>query len=151
MPSPQEVVDAIVEQYPRIHAITNGDFSMNQTVPSCLWPEGFLSMLQERGQVSFGCHVMNRSGLVIDSMGQVIPCNHMHGYPMGQLGKDFTDAESFANFWMRPDLTGFYDQLVAYPSQSCVSCNFHQTCGGVARCNGSFTSQTKSSYRKGGE
>ncbi|NMB69710.1 radical SAM protein [candidate division WWE3 bacterium] len=130
MPDPFEIVRVITEKYEVINAITGGNFSLEQQLPSCIWPPDFLAMLEERKQAYHGCHFRTRSGILFDRYGQVIACNHLYDYPLGKFGVDFTDVESFQQFWMQAPLVAFYDKMLSYPSKSCVTCQTFGVCGG---------------------
>ena len=130
MPKPREVVEAIISQYSAMDTATNGNFLLAQTLPTCLWPSEFLNLLESKNQVEYGCHVMSREGLVFDHIGQLLICNHLHGFSLGQFGKEFTDAISFEQFWQSSEIKGYYDQINAYPANSCINCQTYTRCGG---------------------
>lgn len=130
MPDPTDVVDAIISQYPAMDRATDGGFHLAQTLPTCLWPAEFLAQLEAKRQIEYGCHVMTREGLVFDRTGQLLICNHLHDFPLGQLGVDFTDAASFSQFWQSSEISGYYDQINTYPAQRCINCETYTKCGG---------------------
>lgn len=130
MPDAREIVRVFTEKYGYMNEVSGGKFGIEQGLPACLWPEDFLSLLEERGQVYHGCHFRTRSGLLFDRYGRVIACNHLYDYPMGQFGVDFNDVESFERFWVKPDLVAFYDKMLSYPAGRCVKCATFDICGG---------------------
>ncbi len=130
MPDPRVVVSAFVKKYETIDKVSNGRFSIENSLPTCLWPTDFLRTLTEKGQINYGCHFKLRNGVIFDRWGQTIPCNHLYDYPMGQYGKDFVDRESFQAFWENPQLETFYNRMLAYPSNRCVTCETFNECGG---------------------
>lgn len=130
MPEPMAIVSAMVAAYERIHAISGDQFSLEGTLPACLWPQDLLATMEDRGQISFGCHFKTRSGLLFDRWGRVLSCNHLFDYPLGQFGVDFTDLTTFATFWAKPELAAFYAKMLEYPAQACISCTSFDKCGG---------------------
>lgn len=132
---PQEVVNAFMAQYEAINRVSGGHFALEGSVPACLWSQDFLRTMEEKRQVAYGCHFKNRSGVIFDRWGKVIPCNILYEYPIGQYGVDFTDVESFQNMWERPQLTAFYNKMLSYPATACVKCDEFVKCGGGCPLN----------------
>ena len=130
MPNAREVARATIANYNAVNAITDGRFSLELMLPACLWPAEFLRTLEERGQVSYGCHFKTRSGLVFDRWGQLLACNHLYDYPLGQYGVDFVDRNSFAAHWNKSELTAFYDRMLEFPAKACIQCLQYNKCGG---------------------
>ncbi len=130
MPDPDKVVNAIISQYPAMDKATGGGFHLAQSLPTCLWPAEFLAQLEAKNQIGYGCHVMTREGLVFDRTGQLLICNHLHDFPLGQIGVDFTDPASFAQFWKSSGISGHYNQINTYPAQRCINCQTYEKCGG---------------------
>jgi radical SAM protein with 4Fe4S-binding SPASM domain len=130
MASPSDIVTTFMAQYEEIDNVSGGNFSLESTIPVCLWPTEFLEMLEGKNQIHFGCHMRIRGGLLFDRWGKLIPCNHLYDYPMGQFGKDFSDVPSLEKHWMQPELTSFYDSMLAYPAEACIGCDDFGKCGG---------------------
>ncbi|NIA02326.1 MAG: SPASM domain-containing protein [Nitrospirae bacterium] len=130
MPDPAEVINAIVSQYPAMDRAASGGFHLAQSLPTCLWPAEFLAQLEAKNQIEYGCHVMTREGLVFDHSGQLLICNHLHDFPLGQIGVNFTDAASFTQFWQSSEISEYYDQINTYPAQRCINCQTYTKCGG---------------------
>ncbi len=130
MMHPQEVVNCIMEHYENMHHYTNGNIAIEQSVPFCLWPSEFIELLKERDQIVSGCHVLRRDGVIFDPHGRIIPCNDLHNCTLGQYGKDFHDAETFTAFWESREMSQFYGELTAYPTNPCIECAQFGECGG---------------------
>lgn len=135
VPEPVDVVNAFVAEYETINTLTDGRFSIEGTLPTCLWPPDLLRTLEERGQISYGCHFKTRSGVLFDRWGSIIPCNHLYDYPLGTFGVDFTDLESFKSVWNHPQINAFYGKMLAYPTTRCVTCCSFDKCGGGCPLN----------------
>jgi radical SAM protein with 4Fe4S-binding SPASM domain len=132
--SPGKYVDVITSAYPSLDNISV-ELWLEQSLPRCVWPHGFLEYLEEKGQVGSGCHVRNRSGVIFDSAGNVIPCNCLPGIIFGKYGGEFLDAISFQQFWDKKKLADFYQRLFAYPAHDCVECSDYKDCGGGCPLN----------------
>jgi radical SAM protein with 4Fe4S-binding SPASM domain len=57
-------------------------------------------------------------------------CNGLFSYPIGSLGKDFTDAKTFIEFINRPEVNSYYETIRSYPSRKCIHCPMWTKCGG---------------------
>lgn len=127
----KEVVKCILSHYDKMDYYAKGNLMIEMSIPFCLWPNDFINSLKKKGAIISGCHVVRREGLIFDPKGKLIPCNDLYDYPLGQYGVDFFDVKSFLSFWKRPDLVKFYDRLIAYPVERCISCDsFKDCCGG---------------------
>lgn len=127
---PAIVARKIVDQYDELCTAARGPVFIEQALPACVWPSGFLDTLWKNGNMSVGCHVMDRSGLIFDPQGRIIPCNCLAGVSLGQFEKDFFDVETFKKFWHNESIEAFYQKITSYPSQSCIDCDAYVHCGG---------------------
>ena len=130
MPEPTEFVADLVSSYREVNSTMRGSFTIEMGVPRCLWPEEDLRFLEGGHHLSYSCHFKKRGGLIFDGQGRVLPCNHLHGYPLGSFEKDFTDLGSFIEFWNKPEWEDFYAKMISYPSTKCVRCDSFVDCGG---------------------
>lgn len=135
VPDPHSIVQVITDKYELINRLSNENFSIEATLPACLWPKELLATMEARDQVSYGCHFKTRAGVIFDRWGNLIPCNHLFEYPMGKFGTDFHDLSSFAEVWQNPQLGQFYDRMLAYPAQACIACKSFDKCGGGCPLN----------------
>lgn len=127
---PHDVVKKILTLYEKLHDITMGHLVFSMKLPLCIWPANFISMLQARGQLSTGCQLQERSGLIFDTFGNVIACNDLFDYPLGLYGQDFTDFDGLANVLSSPKTEECYDKITAYPLVSCMKCEQYNICTG---------------------
>ncbi len=128
---PQKMANRIVEKYDLIVKHSNGKLGISQTLPFCLYPDGFLDKLVAADHLTSGCHVIARSGLIFTHEGGVLLCNCLHGFELGKLGVDFHDTATFNEFWARKEVVEANERLVCYPHQRCISCTeYDQCCGG---------------------
>ena len=130
MSDPRDVIAKIVETYGEMSNIMNGNVSLLQSLPVCLWPESFLEDLDRNGKITYGCHVKSRNGLIFDPNGKVIPCNCLYDYPIATFGEDFWDVNSFKKFWSKKEIVEIYDKFISYPSELCIGCSKFVKCGG---------------------
>lgn len=127
---PLEVDKIFSEKYNNLHGILNGNLSLHQTLPLCMCNSKVFSTMKERGQVTTSCHVHNRKGLIFDTNGSILLCNHFIGYGIGTFGTDFYDATSLAQFWDSPQMKKLHSMLTTMPSEHCVECDLQNNCGG---------------------
>lgn len=130
VPEPKSLVRAIVEKFDAINEILKNKVSIEQSLASCIWPKDFIDKLKEKKQISFGCHLQDRNGLIFDKDGKIIPCNSLPAFPIGQYGVDFTTKEDFEKFWMSEELINLYNKIYEYPSIKCQTCGDYLECGG---------------------
>lgn len=129
MLNPSDMAKKIADKYDCLGHYDN--LSFMQTLPFCLYPDGFIAKLAERGQLQSGCHVMTHSGVIFTTEGAVLLCNCLHGLELGKLDVNFHDAESFNLFWQSKAVTKANESLVCYPHRRCMSCpEYDRCCGG---------------------
>ena len=120
----------IISVYPILDELYQGHLDIALFVPLCLFPKDFIDMLFDKGQLTSICHVHNRTGIVFDTNGNVLPCNSMLGNSIAQYGSDFFDSESLLKHLNSPELIENYRFLLRYPSDECSSCMFNRRCKG---------------------
>lgn len=130
MAEPKLIVDTIVKKFNKWQNYLGGRLLLEQSLPQCIWPKGFLDDLEKNNRVYYGCHVMRREGIIFDPLGRLIPCNCMSDVSLGTFGQEFKSAEEFYQFWQSQEVINFYQQLIAYPSMSCLDCTDYLKCGG---------------------
>ncbi len=128
MLSPQEMADRIVALDYLFDACP--ELVLTQSLPFCLYPDGFLDQLKQRGQLLSGCHVIQRKGIIFTPKGGLLLCNALHDFELGRLGVDFHDAATFKQFWNRKEVVEANETLVCYPHHLCQSCETYNACCG---------------------
>lgn len=118
------------KQYPIINEVSNGNFSLFQSLPLCVWNEEFINMLSEKSQLTSICQVLSKSGLIFDTDLSVIPCNAMYDYKIGLFERDFYNKTTFEEYWNGEAVTSFYDKLRSVPDNECLNCSGYSHCGG---------------------
>lgn len=126
----EQFVDGLMEVYPRLTEIYSGRVLIEPRLPLCVFPVDFLKTLMRNKQLLNLCHVQNRSGLVFDTGGSLLPCNSMVGIKIGKYGKDFTTSEELLTFLNNPELKNNYKEMLRYPSDECVRCELNNLCRG---------------------
>mgnify|MGYP002280847233 CR=1 FL=1 len=126
----EEIIKKIVKVFPIASKILKNRIILRQSFPECFWPESFLKELQLKNQLSFGCHVMRKGGLIFDTQGKVLVCNNLPNYPIGLYGESFIDKKSFYGFWESNEVNFLYAKFYEYPSTKCVSCAKYFRCAG---------------------
>lgn len=110
--------------------ILDGKFSLHQTLPLCMCDETMLYRMIDKNQITTSCHVHNRQGIIFDTNGSILLCNHFVGFGIGKFGVDYYDATTLASFWKSPSLTKLHRMLVSMPSNECAECERNTICGG---------------------
>lgn len=126
----EQLVKDLIMLYPTIDSLYDGRIVIEMFVPLCLFPKDFIETLSKKDQLSSVCHVHDRSGIVFDTNGNVLPCNTMIGNEIAQFGKDFHDAFTLMKYMNSPDIVETYRALLRYPSIECSSCSFNRRCKG---------------------
>ena len=126
---PDQMAAIIASKYDQLLECSDGKLSIQQSLPFCLYPDGFLEKAGEH--IMSGCHVMSRSGVIFTHEGGVLLCNCLHGFELGKLDKDFHNTETFNEFWQRKEVVHANERLVCYPHRRCMDCKeYDKCCGG---------------------
>lgn len=130
VPLQQYLISTFTKKYDMVNKILGGKLAVEQDLPTCVWPREFIDGLKEKNQISFGCHLQNRNGLIFNKDGKVLPCNSLPSFPIGQYGVDFTTEDEFEKFWMSKEIVNLYNKFYEYPAKKCQKCNTYLECGG---------------------
>ena len=139
--SPQELsqifhmIDCFMESYEQLQGITRGNFALHQSFPLCIWDSKFIEKLRENQQIFTSCQLLERSGLVFDTNGALLPCNSMYQVPIGKFGVDFTSKQDFELFWNSSRICKIYEHFARLPSYICEPCQERTQCGGGCIAN----------------
>lgn len=117
-------------KYELINNILESKFKIHQTFPLCMCEPTTYAKMFEKGQVYTTCHVHKRNGLIFDTDGSILLCNHLAGYGIGKYGIDFYDAKSFEKYWNSDYVIGLYNKFTSLPSEECQNCKSISKCGG---------------------
>ena len=142
---PLEINKIFSEKYEALSIILEDNFVLHQSLPLCMCDEIVLDKMAEKNQAKTTCHVHNRTGVVFDTDGTILLCNHFAGYGIGQYKKDYWDTKSFKDYWNSEYLTGLYKKLVYLPSIECEQCDILSVCKGG--CCIQWISHTFESYK----
>lgn len=126
----EELAREIAAKWERLSKILEGRVSLEQSLPQCIWPDGFIDMLKEKKQILFGCHIMSGKGMIFDTEGKLLVCNSLTDYPIAEFGKTFDDKESFERFWESEERRKLYKKFYEYPMSKCATCDVYRECGG---------------------
>lgn len=128
--NPYLLWNSFAQNYEKINEASQGKFVLQMGLPLCVANKDLLKLMEERKQILTVCQLLRRSGLILDTDMSVIPCNAMFNYKLGKFGVDFTDKDSFNQFWNSEELVTFYNKLKAVPSTECLQCGSWTNCGG---------------------
>ena len=130
--TPKDTVDFLLAVHPILKK-SGIKFSIKISLPFCLFPSDFIGELRERGELLSGCQLISGSGLIIDSNGNLLPCNHFCENKLGSIDIDFSTGEEYLKFRNRQDVFEFYRAIGSCPNQKCQGCEEWSACGGGCR------------------
>jgi len=107
------------------------DFKAEFVFPHCQFPQSFIDEVEKSNHVFGGCLLLKSNGVVFDPAGNVLPCNHFVGFPLGKYGVDFKTSEEFL-MW-RESQGDFYKKTMSAPCEECGKCNRWYKCGAGCR------------------
>lgn len=127
----KELASILPKVYPYIHEKFAGKCVMELSMPLCIWPENFIELLIKRQQLSSICHFHDRSGLVFDTNGDILPCNSMINCCLYKKPSDgvyrYDDLMQKIN---SPKIQHQFSQMQRYPSLFCKMCKYKHYCRG---------------------
>lgn len=127
---PQKFVDSFVDVYDELDEIFEGRISLSVKLPLCIWPREFIVSMIDKGQLYSTCQLQHRTGLLFDTVGNLISCNSIPDYKIGGWGRDFSDADGLKTHLKADAVVNFYDQMNRYASSKCITCSMKRECGG---------------------
>ena len=130
-----DLINGFKNSYKELDSITNGRFILHQSLPICIWDKNFINVLNERNQIVTSCQLLERSGVIFDSDGSLIPCNFMYQVSLAKYGQDFFDRDSFLAFWNSPKVVNIYNQFCNHVGEKCYDCREARYCGGGCLSN----------------
>lgn len=123
------LANLLMSIHPKLEA-SGLDFTMKISIPFCNFTREFIEMLLKKEQIHSGCQIYGGKGIIFDTDGKLLACNQICENPLGEIGVDFNDAESYSEFRKREDIANFYECLNDYPDERCCDCQYWQYCGG---------------------
>jgi radical SAM protein with 4Fe4S-binding SPASM domain len=126
--SPKEVAKFIMEAYPKLEK-SGLSFTLKLGLPFCLFTREFIEKIISDGNTSTRCQMRDKGSLIIDSDGNILPCNHLCDLSLGTIGKNFTNAREFKNFRNQEDIIRFYQEVNSCSNKQCVNCQYWNICG----------------------
>lgn len=134
------------KKYETVNNILKNKLKLHQIFPLCMCEPITYSKMLERGQINTTCHVHKRNGLIFDTDGSILLCNHLAGYGIGVFGVDYHDAETFKQYWNSDYVVSLYKKFTTIPSEECQYCELLSECGGG--CFIQWFSQDFKEYKK---
>lgn len=126
----KDLVIGLTKIYPILDELYSGKVMFELSMPLCIWPQKFIENLVEKGQLLSTCHVQERSGLVFDINGDVLPCNSMLNAHIAKWSQDFYDGGSLLRHLRSQRVCDDYKQLLRYPADCCSECSMTKYCRG---------------------
>jgi radical SAM protein with 4Fe4S-binding SPASM domain len=142
--NPYELADLFAKYYPEISSALAGcHYALAQGLPLCVWQPSIINKLVATHHINSICQLQKGNGILFDSRLNAIPCNAMFNLKYGQLGKDFTDLESYCLYLKSPYVSALFSQLRGIPDKACLKCKKSSQCGG-----GCVTNWTNYSFKE---
>ena len=124
------MIDDFCDNYEELCRITKGNFVLHQTFPICIWKDSIIRNMQKNNQIYSSCQLLQKSGIIFDTNGNLIPCNALYDFVIGEYGKDFENSDSLQEYLNSNDICDFYKKISTYPSEECIDCRNWDVCGG---------------------
>ncbi len=130
-----KIVKVFSENYEELNRLTRENFTLHQSLPLCVWNKDIIEKMRNKTQIQTSCILLQRSGLVFDTNGFLIPCNSIHQVKLGKFKKDFKDKKTFYSFWNSNQMNKIYNKFCSLPSKTCNKCKDESVCGGGCLSN----------------
>ena len=114
--------------YPLLNKIPNIEITIFPVFPPCAWGKDFIDTLRNKQQLSSGCTLVNRDGIIFDCDGTLLPCNAMHEIKLGKLDVDFSNAESLLQYYQTKRDSTFFRRFCNPPERICLECDKKDVC-----------------------
>jgi len=129
---PRRVADFIERvMYPSLSG-SEFKFKIEFVYPHCVFSDGFVERLETEGCAFGGCVLLKQNGIVFDTEGQVLPCNHFVTQPLGKFGMDFNTPNEFLK-WRKNGMRQLFQIAGCAPDERCVTCDKWSRCGAGCR------------------
>ena len=122
-----ELIRRFLEQIDTLNSITD-DWWIEYSFPLCVYSDDQLKRLH--GRLASPCQIHIQDALTFDTEMNLLPCDMYIDQPIGKLGIDFSNYESFVSFSKTSKYQNIIDKLTKYPSDKCSSCEHLNTCFG---------------------
>lgn len=134
--SPQATADMLVSTYQKMQSLGESgvDYYVYITHPFCLFPEWYISALNESGRLMSGCQMFGGTGIIIDELGRILPCNHFCSSSLGSVDECRTGQE-YLSWRKQENIVRFYDRMANFPAKRCERCFQWKSCGAGCRIN----------------
>lgn len=129
--NPYRLAEAFAASYPTLkEALGETYFSLEQSLPQCVWRDEDIARMQEDGRIHSICQLMAGTGLLFDTEGYLIPCNALYTMRYGKIGENFDDFDGLLTYLKEPSVAELFARLRGAPDEACLSCEKAATCGG---------------------
>lgn len=127
---PLKIDKVFSKKYEKLSSILDNRIYFHQIFPLCQCDKSLFHTMIERDQISTSCHVHSRNGVIFDTDGSLLLCNHLAGFSFGKYGFDYWDFESFKKYWDSEYVVSLHSKLTTMPSMECQNCDLATKCGG---------------------
>lgn len=125
---PRRLIETFKSIYGEIDCITNHQIGIFPTYPACFWGIDFIQMLSSKNQLVRGCTLKDRTDLIFDCQGNLIPCSAMYQIKFGKLYEDFSTSDELSEYCNSNFVTATYDKHYVTPCKKCSTCMYSSLC-----------------------
>ena len=130
--NPKEAAKCIERHFPAIERV-GCPVALEISLPFCLFSPEFIQDVLSKKIVGSGCQMLSHSGLLFGPVGEIYSCNHLTNAPVGRIDQDFSDIDSFKQFWNSEAVHGLFEMYRSVPSEECLNCDYYESCCGGCR------------------
>ena len=128
-------VDGLIQVYDPLIKLYDRKISIEVKLPLCAFPKNFIKQMVTDRTLQNTCHVQNRSGLVFDTDGSLLPCNSMLDLKIGKIDRDFSNGQELLDYLNTSQMQSDYQEILRYPSSECTKCELNDICRGGCLMN----------------
>ena len=132
MATPKELAAFVQHVYPKVLK-SKIPFNVKMLLPFCLFPEKFIEEMIHNNHLSSGCQIHTGRGIIVDSKGRLLVCNHLCNNPIGKIGVDFSNRKEYYKFRRREGISKLYKIFSHCPDKRCLNCKYWSICGAGCR------------------
>lgn len=130
IPDPLQLAESCLQIDSLLKGNSAVDYYFYLTIPLCLLPKQARQEWLQREIITTSCQLQQGNGLVLDTEGEILPCNHFSSCSLGKYGIDFIDEKTFSKFWNSHSMNTLRSSFLTYPSKKCEGCKDWAICGG---------------------
>lgn len=109
--------------------------SVELSLPLCLWDRGLINSMVSDQHLLGPCHMHDRSGIVFDTNGNILPCNSMTDITLVEEQEHRFNHTKLLQSLNSCDVCETYAEILRLPSVRCSECTVEEYCRGGCLIN----------------